>query len=97
MIVFGSMSLLALKYRNKDGIRTIPTLIGMVGSFGSVPILVWFQATRQPEVFATLLIAGTFVAAIESLYFSRDTIWGGVKKTDPKMQRTRNAVSELLN
>lgn len=81
MIVFGSMSLLAFKYRKEGDINPIPPLIGLIGSFGSAPILVWFQATRQPEVFATLVVAGTFVISIELLYFNRETIWAGVQQT----------------
>ena len=90
MIVFGAMSLLAFKYRKEGDIHPAPPLIGIIGSFGSAPILVWFQATRQPEVFATLVVAGVFVITIEVLYFGRDTIWAGVKQTSSLKEKIRD-------
>jgi hypothetical protein len=54
--------------------------VGLVGSFGAFPILVWHLYTNEPAVFGTVIITGIAVFAIEMLYFGRDTVWSGVER-----------------
>jgi hypothetical protein len=54
--------------------------VGLVGSFGAFPILVWHLYTNEPAVFGTVVITGIAVFAIEALYFGRDTVWSGVER-----------------
>jgi len=80
MVVFGAMSYLALQQRHRDDVNPIPPLVGTVGSFGSFPILVWHLYTNEPAVFGTVVVTAVAVFAVESLYFSRDTIWSGMEQ-----------------
>lgn len=80
MVVFGSMSLLAFAERDREAVNPLPPLVGLVGSFGAFPILVWHLYTNEPAVFGTVIITGIAVFAIEMLYFGRDTVWSGVER-----------------
>jgi amino acid transporter len=80
MVVFGAMSYLALQQRHRDDVNPVPPLVGVVGSFGSFPILVWHMYTNEPAVFGTVVVTAVAVFAVEVLYFGRDTIWAGVEQ-----------------
>lgn len=80
MIVFGSMSYLALQQRHREEVHPVPPVVGTVGSFGALPILVWHLYTNEPQVFGTVIITGVAVLLIEAVYFGRDTIWAGVER-----------------
>jgi amino acid transporter len=80
MVVFGAMSYLALQQRHRDDVNPIPPLVGAVGSFGALPILVWNMYTNEPAVFGTVVVTAVAVFTIESLYFGRETIWAGVER-----------------
>lgn len=81
MVVFGAMSYLALQQRHRDDINPIPPLVGVVGSFGAFPILIWNMYTNEPAVFGTVVVTAVAVFAVESLYFGRETIWAGVERS----------------
>jgi amino acid transporter len=80
MVVFGAMSYLALQQRHRDDVNPIPPLVGVVGSFGAFPILVWHMYTNEPAVFGTVVVTAVAVFGVEVLYFGRDTIWAGVEQ-----------------
>ncbi|MFB6206733.1 MAG: APC family permease [Haloglomus sp.] len=80
MVVFGVMSYLALQQRHRDGVNPIPPLVGVVGSFGAFPILIWHMYTNEPAVFGTVVLTAVAVFAVESIYFGRETIWAGVEQ-----------------
>jgi hypothetical protein len=80
MIVFGAMSYLALQQRHRDDVNPIPPLVGVVGSFGAFPILIWNLYTNEPAVFGTVVVTAVAVLVVESLYFGRETIWAGVER-----------------
>lgn len=81
MIVFGAMSYLALKQRHRDDVNPVPPLVGVVGSFGAFPILVWHMYTNEPAVFGTVVVTAAGVFAVEAVYFGRDTIWAGLERS----------------
>ncbi|MFB6127739.1 MAG: APC family permease [Halolamina sp.] len=80
MVVFGAMSYLALQQRHRDDVNSVPPLVGVVGSFGSFPILVWHMYTNEPAVFGTVVVTAVAVFAVESIYFGRETIWAGLEQ-----------------
>ncbi|MFY4815252.1 APC family permease [Haloarcula sp. AONF1] len=80
MVVFGAMSYLALQQRHRDDVNPVPPLVGVVGSFGAFPILVWHMYTNEPAVFGTVVVTAVAVFGVEVLYFGRDTIWAGVEQ-----------------
>lgn len=80
MVVFGAMSYLALQQRHRDEVNPVPPLVGVVGSFGAFPILVWHMYTNEPAVFGTVVVTAVAVFAVEVLYFGRTTIWAGVEQ-----------------
>lgn len=80
MVVFGAMSYLAFQQRHRDDVNPIPPLVGVVGSFGAFPILIWNLYTNEPAVFGTVVVTAVAVFAVETIYFSRETIWAGVEQ-----------------
>ncbi|QAU14185.1 amino acid permease [Halorubrum sp. BOL3-1] len=81
MVVFGAMSFLAFQQRHRDDVNPIPPLVGLIGSFGAFPILIWNMYTNEPAVFVTVVVTAVAVFAVESLYFGRETIWAGVEQS----------------
>ncbi len=80
MVVFGAMSYLALQQRHRDDVNPIPPLVGTVGSFGAFPILIWHMYANEPAVFGTVVVTAIAVFTVESIYFSRETIWSGMEQ-----------------
>lgn len=80
MIVFGSMSYLALTQRHHEDVNIIPPLVGFVGSFASVPILLRHLYLNEPTEFVMVVLTAAFALSVELLYFGRETIWDGVKQ-----------------
>ena len=80
MFVFGTMSYLAFRERDREGVSAAPPLVGMIGSFGAFPILRYNLYTNQPGVFGAVVLTGVVVAVIEIIYFGHNTIWAGIER-----------------
>lgn len=74
IVVFGAMSVLALRERDHDAIHPLPPAVGALGAGGFAPIMIWNLYTREPETFWMVLLITVGVVSVELLYFERDRL-----------------------
>lgn len=82
LVVFGSMSYLAFRKRGTDAINPVVPALGIAGTGLFFPLLLWHLWTAQRGVFWTVLGLTLAVAAIELLYFERETIADGITESE---------------
>ncbi|WP_459192769.1 APC family permease [Halosimplex sp. J119] len=74
IVVFGSMSYLALRERERDRVNPLPPAVGLVGTAVFLPLLFWHLYTSERHVFFTVLAVSVVVVAAELLYFEHEAI-----------------------
>jgi amino acid transporter len=74
IVVFGAMSYLAFRQRDRDDVRALPPAVGAVGAAGFFPLMLYDLYTREPNTFYMVLVVGAVVVLVELLYFERDRL-----------------------
>jgi amino acid transporter len=74
ILVFGAMSYLALRERDRDGVHPVPPAVGLVGTVVFFPLMLSHLARDQPGTFVTVVVLAVAVLGVELLYFERDAI-----------------------
>ncbi|AQL42035.1 amino acid transporter [Halorientalis sp. IM1011] len=74
IVVFGAMSYLAFRHRDQGSIHPVPPLVGVVGTVGFFPLMLWNLSRREPNTFYMVVVIAVLVVAVELLYFERETI-----------------------
>ena len=74
--VFGAMSYLAFRERDRDGMDVLTPLpvVGMVGTALFFPLLLYSLYINNPGTFGLVLIIAVLVIGVELLYFEREPI-----------------------
>jgi len=83
IVVFGAMSYLALRERDRDRIDPLPPAVGLVGTAGFLPLLFRHLYTNQRHTFYVVLVLSVVVVGVELLYFERDAIEEEVESVGP--------------
>jgi len=83
IVVFGSMSSLALRERDRDRVNPLPPTVGVVGTAAFLPLLFWYLYTAKRPVFYTVVAISVAVVAVELLYFEREAIEEEVERVGP--------------
>ncbi|MFB6093052.1 MAG: APC family permease [Haloquadratum sp.] len=79
IVVFGSMSVLAVQHRDHEAINPIPPAVGAVGTFVFAPVMFWNLYHREPNTFWMVLLIAALVVGVELLYFERDQFPDGLE------------------
>ncbi|QLG63254.1 APC family permease [Halorarum salinum] len=74
IVVFGGMSYLAFRNRDRSEVRTAPTAVGTVGAAGFLPVMLYHLYTANRHTFYMVLALTVAVVAVELLYFERDVL-----------------------
>jgi len=83
IVVFGATNVLAVSQRTEtDMYATIP-VVGAVGSFGFLLLLLYHLYEAEPQVFATVCLLSVVIVGIELLYFEHETIAREVEQFEP--------------
>ncbi|QLH77333.1 amino acid permease [Halosimplex rubrum] len=90
IVVFGSMSYLALRERDRDRIDPVPPAVGLVGTAAFLPLLFWHLYTNQRHTFYVVVVVSVVAVAVELLYFERDAIEEEVESVEPEFVEERS-------
>jgi len=71
ILVFGSMSYLAFRQRDRDEVNAVIPAVGTVGALGFFPLMLYNLYTREPNTFYMVLGIAVVVLTVELLYFER--------------------------
>jgi amino acid transporter len=85
IVVFGSVSALALMHRDQADISAIPPAIGVIGSAFFFVALLWFLYTQLYSVFVLVVAIAVVVFAVEGLYFRRDSLEKGLQSAEQEL------------
>lgn len=87
IVVFGTMSALALMVRDSDEVdlNPIPPLLGAIGSAAFFVMLTWYLYSQLPAVFWLVVIIAVIVFAVEALYFKRQTLSEGINDVEKRI------------
>jgi amino acid transporter len=85
IVVFGSVSALALAERDEADAHPLPPLIGMVGSAAFFVMLLWYLYSQLRSVFYLVLVIAAVVFTVEGLYFKRQSIREGVYEVEKQL------------
>ena len=83
IVVFGAMSYLALRERDRDRIDPLPPAVGLIGTAGFLPLLFWHLYTNQRHTFYVVVSLSVVVVGVELLYFEREAIEEEVESVGP--------------
>ncbi|ELZ20313.1 cationic amino acid transporter [Halosimplex carlsbadense 2-9-1] len=83
IVVFGAMSYLAFRERDRDRVNPLAPAVGLVGTAGFLPLLFWHLYTNQRHTFYVVVAISVLVVAVELLYFERDAIEEEVESVEP--------------
>ncbi len=83
IVVFGSMSYLALRERDHDRVNPLPPAVGLVGTAAFLPLLFWHLYTNQRHTFYVVVAVSVVAVTVELLYFERDAIEEEVESVGP--------------
>jgi len=83
IVVFGSMSYLAFRERDRDRVNPVAPAVGLVGSAAFLPLLFWHLYTDQRQTFYVVVVVSVVVVAVELLYFEHETIEEEVESAAP--------------
>ncbi|QRV14730.1 APC family permease [Haloterrigena salifodinae] len=87
IVVFGSMSALALTVRDSDDVdvNPIPPLIGAIGSAAFFVMLTWYLYSQLPAVFWLVVVIAVLVFSVEAMYFKRQELSEGVRAVEKRI------------
>ncbi|MFA9415197.1 APC family permease [Natrinema sp. HArc-T2] len=87
ILVFGTMSALALTIRDADDVdvNPIPPLLGLVGSAAFFVMLTWYLYSQLPAVFWLVVVIAAVVFTVEALYFKRQRLSEGVRQVEKRV------------
>lgn len=85
IVVFGTVSALALVNREETDIRTLPPLVGLVSAAAFFVMLLYFLFTRLPHVFFLVAVTAVVVFTVEAAYFQRDSISEGIREVETEV------------
>ncbi|MFB6267080.1 MAG: APC family permease [Halodesulfurarchaeum sp.] len=74
IVVFGAMSYLALGQRDHEDVHPVPPLVGLVGTAGFLPLMLWHLYRSEPRTFALVIVIAVGVVVVELSYFEREAI-----------------------
>ncbi|MFB6206405.1 MAG: APC family permease [Haloglomus sp.] len=74
ILIFGSMSYLALRERDHDAVSPVPPVVGFVGAMGFLPLMAYNLYTREPGTFYMVVAIAVLVVLVELLYFEREVL-----------------------
>lgn len=74
IVVFGTVSALAVRHRDQPAVNPLPPLVGVVGTAAFAPLMLYHLATSEPGTFLTVLTIAVAVVAVELLYFEHDAL-----------------------
>ncbi|QLC33775.1 amino acid permease [Halarchaeum sp. CBA1220] len=82
IVVFGAVSVLAFRRRDRDDISPVPPAVGALGAFAFAPVMLWNLSQREPHTFWMVLVVAVLVVAVELLYFERGELEDRVPGVD---------------
>lgn len=85
IVVFGGVSAIALRHRDRPAVNPLPPAAGLVGSAGFLALMAWHLRTSEPNTFWAVLALAAAVTAVELLYFEREAIESGVERFEPDL------------
>jgi amino acid transporter len=71
IVVFGAVSYLALRQRDRADVRTLPPVVGVLGTAAFLPLMLWNLHARRPGTFYAVVAIAVLVVGVELLYFER--------------------------
>ncbi|MFC7138578.1 APC family permease [Halosimplex aquaticum] len=74
IVVFGAMSALALRERDRERIDPRPPAVGLAGTTAFLPLLFWHLYANERNTFYVVLVISVVVLGVELLYFEREAI-----------------------
>ena len=72
IVVFGAMSYLAFRERDREGVHPIPPLVGLLGAAGFLPLMLIHLYRSEPQTFTMVVVLAVTVVAVELLYFEHE-------------------------
>lgn len=81
-VISGGPNAATIKNAEETDIRTLPPLVGLVGSVALFVMLLYFLFTRLPHVFFLVVIIAVVVFTVEAAYFKRDSIREGIREVE---------------
>lgn len=87
IVVFGTMSALALTVRDADDVDVNPVLplLGVIGSAAFFVMLTWYLYSQLPAVFWLVVVIAAVVFTVEGLYFKRQRLSEGVRQVKKRV------------
>ncbi|MFB6178969.1 MAG: amino acid transporter, partial [Halorientalis sp.] len=85
MVVFGSMSYLAFRQRDDDRVSAVVPAVGVIGTVGLFPLLLYHLYAEQLSVFTTVLVLAVGILVLELVYFERDAIEDGISTVEKRI------------
>ncbi|WP_415380754.1 APC family permease [Halosimplex sp. TS25] len=83
IVVFGSMSSLALRERDRDRINALPPAVGLLGTSAFLPLLFWHLYANERGTFYVVVVISVVVVGVELLYFEREAIRDEIEAVEP--------------
>ena len=74
IVVFGGMSYLALRQRSQSEVHPLPPAIGLLGTAGFLPVMLYHLYAAERETFYAVCALAVVVVTVELLYFERDVL-----------------------
>jgi len=74
IVVFGGMSYLALRERDRESVNPLAPAVGVVGTLGFLPLMLFHLYRTDPNTFYMVFVLAAGAIAAELLYFERE-LW----------------------
>jgi amino acid transporter len=94
IIVFGAMSYLAFRQRDRKEVTTIIPGIGIAGSTGFFVLMLWHLYQAERRTFYAVLSIAVAVLAVESLYFKREVLKEEIRTSEELLEEETPDVVE---
>lgn len=82
IVVFGTMSYLAYRQREHADVRTLPPVVGVLGTAAFFPLMLANLYGRRPGTFYAVVVIAVVVVGLELLYFERDYLEREVEQVE---------------
>ncbi|PSP55719.1 amino acid transporter [Halobacteriales archaeon QS_1_67_19] len=85
IVVFGGMSYLAFRQRDRESIRAAIPAVGVVGPTLFLPLMLYHLYAAERSVFYSVVVIAAIVLGAELLYFEREAIEEGVRDIEKRV------------
>jgi hypothetical protein len=95
-VVFGGVSLLAVRQRNSDQVNSVVPAVGAVGAAAFFPLLLYRLYAAQPGTFYTVLLLAAAVLGVELFYFERTVLERRIERVERGVESLEEGLERWL-